>query len=65
MTTSRWRLLASGRFYRRGGHAGGCFHAELLFRLAAAAGFMLSNDLLIGDRRAGRFVRRDPVLHYV
>lgn len=40
-----WHLVAS---IGGGGHAGGCFNAELLFRLAAAAaGFMLSNDLLI------------------
>ncbi|XPE41539.1 NAD(P)(+) transhydrogenase (Re/Si-specific) subunit beta [Shigella flexneri] len=32
---------------------------------AAAAGFMLSNDLLIRHRCAGRFFLCDPVLHYV
>ena len=32
---------------------------------AAATGFMLTNDLLIVDRRAGRLERRDPVVHHV
>ncbi len=32
---------------------------------AAAAGFMLNNDLLDHHRRAGRLERRDPQLHHV
>lgn len=58
--------LASGRFYRWGGHAGGCFNAELLFRLGCRGGWLhVEQRFADCDRRAGRFVRRDPVLHYV
>ncbi len=55
--------LASGRFYRRGGHCRWLFNAELLFRRLGCRGGWRSHverrDLLIGDRRAGRFVERD------
>lgn len=58
--------LASGRLYRRGGHAGGCFNAELLFRLGCRGGWFYAEQRSADcDRCAGRFIRCDPVLHYV
>lgn len=45
---------------------GGCFNAELLFRLGCRGGWLhVEQRFADCDRRAGRFVRRDPVLHYV
>lgn len=58
-----WHLVAS---IGGGGHAGGCFNAELLFRLGCRGGWLhVEQRFADCDRRAGRFVRRDPVLHYV
>ncbi len=42
------------RFYRRGGHAGGCFNAELYSGwAAAAAGFMLVTVLIVTGALVG------------
>ena len=51
---------------RRGGHAGGRFDAQLLFGLGGGRHWLHARQSGADHhRRAGRLVRRDPVLHHV